>query len=75
MSESRESAGTASGEPVPNPGTGTEGDTPPMTAPQSTHLRALCAEAGEPFDDSLSKAEADRRIEELERRLPARGQD
>jgi hypothetical protein len=45
-----------------------------MTGPQQTHLRALCDEAGEPFDDSLSKAEADIRIDELERRLPGRGQ-
>ena len=74
--ESHEQARTASGEPVPDPGSGTIPDAgEPMTGPQRTHLQTLCAEAGEPFDDSLSGADADRRIQELERRLPARGQD
>ncbi len=68
-------AHTASGEPVPDPGRGTEDGSAPMTGPQQTHLRALCDEAGERFDDSLSKAEAATRIDELERRLPGRGQD
>ena len=69
-------AHTATGEPVPDPGSGAITDTAePMTGPQRTHLQTLCAEAGEPFDDSLSGAEAERRIEQLERRLPGRGQD
>ena len=74
MRESDDQARTATGEPVPDPGHGTEDGPSPMTGPQLTHLRALCAEAGEPFDDSLSRAEADARIDELERRLPGRGQ-
>ena len=74
--ESHEQAHTASGEPVPDPGSGAiAGAEEPMTGPQRTHLQTLCAEAGEPFDDSLTSAEADRRIAELERRLPGRGQD
>ena len=74
-SEEHEEAHTATGEPVPDPGHGTEDASAPMTGPQQTHLRALCDEAGEPFDDSLSKVQADTRIDELERRLPGRGQD
>ena len=71
-----EQAHTASGDPVPDPGSGEiAGPAEPMTGPQETHLQTLCAEAGEPFDGSLSSAEAGRRIEELERRLPGRGQD
>ena len=74
--EPHEQAHTATGEPVPDPGSGAVPDADePMTGPQRTHLQTLCAEAGEAFDDSLSGAEADRRIEELERRLPGRGQD
>jgi DUF3072 family protein len=74
--ESHEQAHTAGGVPVPDPGSGTiAGAEEPMTGPQRTHLQTLCEEAGEPFDDSLSGAEADRRIAELERRLPGRGQD
>jgi len=72
--ETPDQAHTASGKPVPDPGSGeVAGPSEPMTGPQATHLQALCDEAGEPFDDSLSKAEADTRIDELERRLPGRG--
>jgi hypothetical protein len=74
--ESHQQAHTASGEPVPDPGSGTIAESgEPMTDPQRTHLQTLCEEAGEPFDGSLSGADADRRIQELERRLPGRGQD
>ena len=74
--EPHEQAHTASGDPVPDPGSGAiAGADEPMTGPQRTHLQTLCAEAGEEFDGSLSGAEADRRIAELERRLPGRGQD
>jgi Protein of unknown function (DUF3072) len=37
----------------------------PMTEAQASYLRRLCASAGQPFDDSLTKAQASRRIEEL----------
>jgi hypothetical protein len=40
----------------------------PMTGPQKSYLQTLCQEAGEEFDDSLSKAEASRRIDELQAR-------
>jgi hypothetical protein len=38
----------------------------PMTGAQASYLQTLAQEAGEPFDDSLSKAEASKRIEELQ---------
>jgi hypothetical protein len=45
----------------------------PMTGPQRSYLETLSREAGEPFDESLSKAEASRRIDELQHRT-GRGQ-
>jgi hypothetical protein len=38
----------------------------PMTDAQASYLKTLSDEAGEPFDDSLSKADASRRIDELQ---------
>ena len=40
----------------------------PMTGPQASYLQTLCQEAGEDFDDSLTKAQASERIEELQRK-------
>jgi hypothetical protein len=40
----------------------------PMTGAQSSYLKTLSDEANEPFDDSLSKADASRRIDELQAR-------
>lgn len=40
----------------------------PMTAAQKSYLRTLATEAGEPVDDDLTKAEAAKRIEELQQR-------
>jgi hypothetical protein len=40
----------------------------PMTGPQASYLTTLCQEAGEPFDDGLTKTDASRRIEELQER-------
>jgi uncharacterized damage-inducible protein DinB len=37
-----------------------------MTGAQASYLRTLSEEAGEAFDDSLTKAEASKRIEELQ---------
>lgn len=36
-----------------------------MTGPQRSYLQTLCREAGEEFDDSLTKAEASKKIDEL----------
>jgi hypothetical protein len=38
----------------------------PMTGPQASYLQTLSQEAGEPFDESLTKAAASQRIEELQ---------
>ena len=37
-----------------------------MTGAQSSYLQTLCEEAGEEFDPNLTKAEASKRIEELQ---------
>ncbi len=50
-----------------------------MTGAQASYLKTLCEEAGEAFDDALSKAEASKRIDELQARTgrgePAPGHD
>lgn len=40
----------------------------PMTGAQKSYLSTLCEEAGEDLDESLSKAEASKRIEELQQK-------
>jgi hypothetical protein len=45
----------------------TTGDEP-MTAAQASYLETLSREAGEDFDAHLSKADASRRIDELQER-------
>ncbi len=37
-----------------------------MTGPQASYLKTLTQEAGEEFDPGLSKAEASKRIDELQ---------
>lgn len=37
-----------------------------MTGPQASYLKTLSQEAGEEFDPSLTKAEASRKIDELQ---------
>ncbi|MBV9812551.1 MAG: DUF3072 domain-containing protein [Acetobacteraceae bacterium] len=39
-----------------------------MTGAQASYLKTLSEEAGEPFDPSLTKAEASKRIDELQAR-------
>jgi hypothetical protein len=62
--------------PTPNPSkdpddwvTGDE----PMTGPQASYLSTLAQEAGEDVPDQLTKAEASKRIDELQERT-GRGQ-
>jgi hypothetical protein len=43
----------------------TTGDEP-MTGAQASYLKTLCEEAKEPFDETLTKAAASRRIDELQ---------
>ena len=38
----------------------------PMTGAQASYLKTLCEEAHEPFEEKLSKAEASKRIDELQ---------
>jgi len=38
----------------------------PMTGPQRSYLQTLCREAGEEFNEKLTKAEASKKIEELQ---------
>jgi hypothetical protein len=45
----------------------------PMTAAQASYLKTLSAEAGEEMDEHLTKAEASKRIDELQGRT-GRGQ-
>ena len=40
----------------------------PMTGAQASYLRTLSQEANEPFDEGLTKAEASKRIDELQAR-------
>lgn len=46
----------------------------PMTGAQHSYLETLSAEAGEAFDEQLSKADASKRIEELQQQT-GRGLD
>jgi len=47
----------------------------PMTDAQRSYLETLCRETDEAFDDSLSKAEASKRIDELRQRSPRLSND
>ena len=38
----------------------------PMTGAQKSYLKTLCEEAKEDFDETLTKAEASKRIDELQ---------
>ena len=41
-----------------------------MTAAQRSYLETLCRDTGEEFNDTLSKADASKRIDELRERSP-----
>jgi Protein of unknown function (DUF3072) len=47
----------------------------PMTAAQRSYLETLCRETGEEFDETLSKADASKRIDELRERSPRLAQE
>jgi hypothetical protein len=42
----------------------------PMTDAQASYLETLCDEVGETFDPKMTKAEASKRIDELQKRDP-----
>ena len=50
---------------VKDPDTWTTGDEE-MTGAQKSYLKTLSDQAGEPFDDTLSKADASKKIDELQ---------
>ena len=58
---------------IKDPDDWTTGDEP-MTGAQQSYLKTLSDEAGESFDESLTKAEASKRIEELQEKT-GRGLD
>ncbi len=58
---------------VKDPDEWTTGDEP-MTGAQASYLKTLSDEAGEEFPDHLTKAEASKRIEELQQKT-GRGLD
>ncbi len=51
--------------PEKDPDEWTTGDEP-MTGPQRSYLQTLCREAKEEFDENWSKAEASKKIDELQ---------
>ncbi len=53
------------GNTVKDPDEWTTGDEP-MTGAQRSYLKTLSDEAAEPMDENLSKAEASKRIDELQ---------
>jgi hypothetical protein len=57
---------------IKNPEDWTTGDEP-MTGAQRSYLKTLTEEAKEEFDENLTKAEASRRIDELQQKT-GRGQ-
>ncbi len=61
------------GSPEKDPDEWTTGDEA-MTGAQASYLETLCREAGEAFDPSLTKAEASKKIDELQERT-GRGDD
>lgn len=63
--EMAENKGEIGGNAQKDPATWTTGEEP-MTGAQKSYLQTLCEEAGEEMDDSLSKAEASRRIDALQ---------
>jgi hypothetical protein len=62
-------------QPTPNEGLQKDPDDwktgdEPMTAAQRSYLETLSADTGEPVEESLTKAEASKRIDELRARSP-----
>ena len=65
----------STGNTIKDPEDWTTGEEP-MTGAQRSYLQTLCDEAGEPMDDSLTKAQASARITALQQQMgrgPARG--
>lgn len=67
MTDKRTQAHAAESNMAKDPADWVTGDEP-MTGAQRSYLKTLSEEAHEPFDDTLSKAAASRRIDELQAR-------
>ena len=65
MTDKRTQAGADTGNMEKDPADWVTGDEP-MTGAQKSYLKTLCEEAHVDFDENLTKAEASRRIDELQ---------
>ena len=70
--EKQSPAARQSGNTIKDPDEWTTGEEP-MTGAQESYLRTLATEAGEKVEDDLTKAEASKRIDELQEKT-GRGQ-
>ena len=73
MSEVHNPKAKPSGNAVKDPEEWVTGDEP-LTGAQASYLKTLSEEAGEPFEEDLSKAEASKKIDELQEKT-GRGAD
>lgn len=73
MSDKRTQQNAENTNMIKDPKDWTTGDEP-MTGAQRSYLKTLSEEAQEPFDENLTKAEASKRIEELQQKT-GRGTD
>jgi hypothetical protein len=67
MTDKRTQEQADSSNTVKNPDDWTTGDEP-MTGAQRSYLKTLSEEAKEPMDENLTKAEASKRIDELQQK-------
>lgn len=67
QSDARAPKGAPHENPKKDPEDWTTGDEP-MTGPQRSYLATLCQEAGEEFNERLTKAEASKKIDELQQK-------
>ncbi|ACB74456.1 DUF3072 domain-containing protein [Opitutus terrae] len=67
MSKNQKTPATTTSNTEKDPSEWTTGDEP-MTGAQKSYLKTLSDEAKEPFDEKLTKAEASRRIDELQKK-------
>ncbi len=65
----KQSQGNAGSNTEKDPADWVTGDEP-MTGAQASYLKTLSEEAGEEFDENLSKADASKKIDELKGRSP-----
>ena len=73
MADKKQQNDTPHENTVKDPDEWTTGDEP-MTGAQRSYLKTLSDEAGEQFDETLTKAEASQRIDELQEKT-GRGRD